>query len=146
MVFHAEGLAGIKLHYAAQLSVRPVREFKNGVHHFPAAKSALPAVNKPPLLATILLGCCARCLPNHSRLSAGRLHRSACSWLYCMCMKAVPRPQEICCNNCIPIALLTYIHTYIHTHEESPCNMISCLASRSAIRPCRKSKIYRLPL
>ena len=48
MVFHAEGLAGNELHYAAQLTVRPVRGFENSGHHFPAAESVLPADDKPP--------------------------------------------------------------------------------------------------
>ena len=47
MVFHAEGLAGIKLHCAAELIILPVQGFENDVHHFPAAKSALPAVSEP---------------------------------------------------------------------------------------------------
>ena len=48
MVFHAEGLARIELHYTAQLTVQSVRGFEIGDHHFPAAESALPAVSKPP--------------------------------------------------------------------------------------------------
>ena len=44
MVFHAEGLAEIELHYTAQLTVQPVRSFENGGHRFPVAESALPAV------------------------------------------------------------------------------------------------------
>ena len=47
MVFHAECLAGIELHYAVQLTIQPVRDFENGGHHFPAAKSTLPAINEP---------------------------------------------------------------------------------------------------
>ena len=130
MVFHAEGLA---VHYAAQLTVQPVRGFKNSNHHFPAPYAL--SINLPPmfpLLVTTPLGCHARSLPNRCRLSgsAGRLYGSACSWLYCTCMKIVPRPQEICCNNCIPVAL----HTYIHTYVGSPCDTISCLTSHSAIK------------
>ena len=45
VVFRAEGLAGTKLHFAAQLTVRG---FENGGHHFSAAESALPAVDEPP--------------------------------------------------------------------------------------------------
>ena len=37
-------LARIELHYAAQLTVWPVRGFENGDHHFPAAESALLVV------------------------------------------------------------------------------------------------------
>ena len=44
MVFHAESLAGIELHYAIQ----SVRGFENSGHHFPAAESALPTVDEPP--------------------------------------------------------------------------------------------------
>ena len=36
---------GIELHYAAQLTVRPV---ENSGHHFHAAESALLTDNKPP--------------------------------------------------------------------------------------------------
>ena len=32
----------------AQITVQPVRVFENGGHHFPAAESALPAVDEPP--------------------------------------------------------------------------------------------------
>ena len=55
MVFHAEGLTRIKLHYTAQLTIRSVQGFENSDQpHFPAAESALPAVDKPitPLLTT----------------------------------------------------------------------------------------------
>ena len=48
MVFHAEGLAGIELHYAAQLTVQPVRSFENGGLHFPAAESSLLDVPSSP--------------------------------------------------------------------------------------------------
>ena len=48
MVFHAEGLAGIELHYAAQLTVQPVWGFENGGLHFPAAESSLPDVPSSP--------------------------------------------------------------------------------------------------
>ena len=48
MVFHVEGLTGIELHYTAQLNVWPIRGFENSSYHFPAAESALPAVDKPP--------------------------------------------------------------------------------------------------
>ena len=47
MVFHAEGLAGIELHYTAHLTVQPVGGFENSSHHFPSAESAFPAVDKP---------------------------------------------------------------------------------------------------
>ena len=49
IVFHAEGLTGIELHHAAQLTVQPVRGFEDSSHHFPAAESALPAVDEPPV-------------------------------------------------------------------------------------------------
>ena len=48
MVFHAEGLVGIELRYAAKLAVQPVRGFENAGHYFSAAKSVLPAVDEPP--------------------------------------------------------------------------------------------------
>ena len=68
---------GIELHWTAQLTTPLVRGFENGGHHFPAAESALPAVNVPPTdvpffsLLPLLLCCCARSLPNCHRLSAG---------------------------------------------------------------------------
>ena len=37
-----------RLHYAAQLTIRPVGDFENSGHHFPAAESALLADDKPP--------------------------------------------------------------------------------------------------
>ena len=39
---------GIELHYTAQLDCSVSRGFENGGHHFPAAESALPAVDEPP--------------------------------------------------------------------------------------------------
>ena len=48
IVFHTEGLAGIELHYTAQLTVEPGRGFENNDHHFPIAESALPVVSEPP--------------------------------------------------------------------------------------------------
>ena len=63
MVFHAEGLVGIELHYAAQPTIQSVRGFENGGHYFPAAESALLTVNEPPtnvpFLSSLPLFCVA---------------------------------------------------------------------------------------
>ena len=48
MVVHAEDLAGIELHYTAQLAIQPVRGFENGGYHFPAIESWLSAISEPP--------------------------------------------------------------------------------------------------
>ena len=115
VVFHAEGLTGIELRYAAQLTVRAVRGLRTTVITFLLPNQPYPLsidllLMFSPLLATTLLGCYACSLLNRCYLSAGRLHHSARCWLYCTCMQAMPRQQEICCN---PVALHTYIHTYI---------------------------------
>ena len=78
MVFHAEGLVGIELNYAAQLTAQSVRGFENCGHHFPAAESALPAVDEPLtdilFLSSLLLllCCCTRTL----RIATGSLQAS----------------------------------------------------------------------
>ena len=75
MVFHAEGLAGIRLHYAAQLTVQLVRGFENGNHHFSAAESAVSAVSECPTNVPhyhyICVAVHVRSLPNHRHLSPG---------------------------------------------------------------------------
>ena len=54
MVFRAEGLAGIELHYVAQLTVQSARGFENSGHHFPSTESVLPAVDEPPAKVSFL--------------------------------------------------------------------------------------------
>ena len=44
MVVHTEGLTGIELQYAAQLTFQSVRGFENGGPHSSPAELALPAV------------------------------------------------------------------------------------------------------
>ena len=102
MVFHAEGLAGIELHYAAQLTAQSVRGFENCGHHFPAAESGLPAVDEPLtdilFLSSLLLllCCCTRTLPNRYRLSAGESVIVHALLSLALHMHAMPHPQEIC--------------------------------------------------
>ena len=94
---------GIELHYATELTIQPIRGFENGGHHFPAVESPLTAVDEPPANvpssphyhSSGVITAHIAFEPNHCRLSAGRLPRSAGSWLYCMCMKAMPHPQAI---------------------------------------------------
>ena len=101
MVFHAEGLVGIK---SLSLTIQPVRGFENVGHHFPAAESALHAVDEPPAdvpflsLLPLLPCCCARSLPNRCYL--WQLGDSIL-WLYSTCMEVKPRPHEI--RLCTPI-------------------------------------------
>ena len=134
---------GIELHYAAQLTVQSVRGFENGGHHFPAAKSALPAVDEPPagifFLSSLplLLCCCARSLANRHHVSVGE---SVVVHAHCSLaphMQTMPHPQETCLHSCSINShtyIHIYIHTYIYTNVESSCNMISCLTSCSAIK------------
>ena len=135
MVFHAEGFAGIELHYTAQLTVWSIRGFS--CHHFPAAELALPSVDEPPAdvpflsSLSLLLCCCARSLPNHHCLSTCESVMVHVHLSLALHEQAMLHPQT-----CIPVALLVYIHTY--TNMESPCNTISCLASRSAIMYARE--------
>ena len=51
---------------------------------------------------------------------------------HCTCKQCCAH-RKYACNNWILVALLTYVHTYIHTNAKSACNTISYLASRSAI-------------
>ena len=88
MVFHAEGLAGIELQYAAQLTVQPVQGFENDSHHFPAAESALHAVDESPAdvpsSLPLFLYCYASSLPTYCRLSAGdSIVVPSFLWLHC---------------------------------------------------------------
>ena len=111
--------------YAAQLTIQPVGGFENGDHCFLAAKSALPAVDEPPADVPSSPYYYYFCVATQvasliAATSDRRLH-----FLALQHMPAMLCPQEVCC---IPVALLTYIHTY----AESQCNTISCLASRSA--------------
>ena len=115
--FHAEGLAGSKLHYAVQLTIQPVLGFENGNHHFPAAKSALPAVDEPPTnvpsspryhyfcvavrVASLITATSVATGDStivHALLSLAPLH-----------VHTMPCPQEMCYNNCTH-----YLHSYIH--------------------------------
>ena len=123
MVFHAEGLAGIELHYTAQLTVQPFRGIENGGHAFPAAESALPAIDQPPVDVPPSPRYHYFCITAHvaSLIAATwplfrRLHRSACSLAVLHCTSnALPTRHMFNLNNCIPVAV-TYIHTYIHTY------------------------------
>ena len=133
MVFHAEGLAGIKSHYAAQLTGQSVRGFENGNHHFPAAKSALLTVDEPhadiPFFSSLpLLLWCYAC--NHHRFSAGEFIVGHAHLSLALHVQAMPHQQGTQCYS----HTYTYINTYIYTNAKSPCNTISCLASRLTIK------------
>ena len=139
VVFHAEGVAGIELHYAAQLTVQSVRGFENGGHYFPAAESALPAVDEPPAdVPSSPLYRCFWVAVHVAFLIATPLCKRVC---HSVCSpftgtareKQCPAHRKYACNNCIPVASLS-LHYIIHRNVESPCNTICCLASRSAIR------------
>ena len=106
-----------------------------------SAKSALHAVDEPPadVLSSPHYHCF--CVATHvaSLIAATSLQAtpSKCMlalWLYYTCMKTMPCPKKCVCSNCILVVLLTYIHTHIHTYDESPCITISCFTSRSAIK------------
>ena len=103
------------------LTIQPVRGFENGSHHFPAAESALLAVDVP-FSPHYNYFCVVAHIASLIAVTSGRrLH-----------FLALQHAQAMR-NNCISVVLLTYIHTYIHTYAESQGNMISCLASHSEI-------------
>ena len=101
MVFHAEGFAGIELHYAAQLTIQSAQSFEDDSHHFPSAESALPTVHVPwtdvPFLSSLslLLCCYTHSLSNHYSLSAGESVIVYACFSLALHMQAMPRPQEI---------------------------------------------------
>ena len=108
---------GIELHYAAQLTVQLVQGFENGGHHFPAAESALPTVDKPPADVPSSPRYHCFCVTAHV---ASLIATSSVSW----CMLSIlaqwsVRTCEQChahrkyaCNNCLSVVLLTYIQTW----------------------------------
>ena len=106
----------------------PVRGFENDDHHFPAAESALPAVDEPPADVTSSSRYYYFCVAAHvaSLLTATFLHRSVVL-LICLVLhlQQCRTHRKYVLHSCS----VTYIYTYIC---ESQCNMISCLASRSA--------------
>ena len=115
MVFHAEGFAGMELHYAAQLTIQSAQSFEDNSHHFPAAESALHTVDVPsadvPFLSSLslLLCCYTHSLSNHYPLSAGESGRVYACFSLVLHMRAMPHPQEIYLHSCS----VTRIHKYI---------------------------------
>ena len=125
---------------------------------FPAVESVLPAVNESPnvpfLSSLPLLLCgCARSLPNCHCLSAGEsvVVHAHLHW-HSMC-KLRRAHRKYTLNNCIPVALLIYIHTYIQmqslhatqlvaslpTQQQCIAIYIACLLLQSLITICGRT-------
>ena len=146
MVFHAEGFAGIELHYAAQLTIQSAQSFEDNSHHFPAAETALPAVDVPsadvPFLSSLslLLYCYTHSLSNHYSLSAGesvRVYACFSLALHNHASNATPTGnirlyfhRKYTCNDCIPVALLAYINTYRQTRGLHATQLVVSLPTR----------------
>ena len=139
MVFHAEGFAGMELHYAAQLTIQSAQSFEDDSHHFPAAELALPAVDVPPtdipfLSSLSLLICCyTNSLSNHYPLSAGEsvivyAYMLVFHW-HCTCEQCHAHRKYVC-NDCIPVALLANINTYRQTRGLHATQLVVSLPTR----------------
>ena len=128
MVFHADGLAGIELHYAAQLTFQPVRGFENGDHHIPAAESALPAVNEPPADVPSLSLLPLLWVAAHVAFPIAAAFLQDDSWCTLLVLLHVNESSAAPAGNMLQklhSCSITYIHTYIHggsvQHDELPC-------------------------
>ena len=105
MVFHAEGLAEIELHYATSGAFSQSNALKHQavITFLLSAKSALHAIDEPPdgvlsspcynyfyvamHTAPLIVATSLQATPSQCMLGL---------WLYYMCTETLPRPQEMC--------------------------------------------------
>ena len=133
----------IKLHYAAPLTLQPIRGFENGCHYFPTAKSALPDVDKP----TINVPSCPHyhyfCIAAH----IAPTHRYLCAvdsmdllyyttgTVHCKC-KQYRLNRKYVSNNCIPVALPQQLYLMALQSVDYLSMEILCHHYAAGTEPC----------
>ena len=138
MVFYAKGLVRVQLHYATQLTIQPVQGFENSCHHFPAADSALPAVDEPSADVLYSPRYYYFCAAAHAAflIAAASLRPTPLCYispllasLHCICKQCHTHRKYYC----IPMVVITYV--YMQTRSLYAVRLIASLLAQQLVSP-----------